>query len=427
MVDLEEAKKFIEERLASEGHKLSPIEAVALEAAWERKTYAKASDEKGVNLNTLQAFVAPQLWRKLSKIYSERITKANFKEIFERIIAQERTPILADEQQLDTAEMETVDTQSAACTVPVVGATLPSIDNFYGREKELQDIGVLLKKYSCLLVVGAEGIGKKTLVSQFLQSNALPYLQIIWKPLHHRPTDLEAELLQLLDGESNSSLISYLKVQKSLIVMESIDSMITQQNGLSDLDPTVTSLIRRIAEETESKLVLISNEPIEQVRSMMLRGNTMTYPLRGLTLSEAEALMGNGNGCLEKLWESTGGNPAMLRRIKDWQRSNAANLSHTMAHRLTVHAGLLNGLHDRLFYGKTLSTLDRNILRAIAAQGEIPFGELLSLHPGAAYNIQRLFEMGVVTEPTSDPKATVRVYEFLRRYILEKDAHFIQV
>ncbi len=430
MVDFETVEEFIKEKLKSENYRLKRAEEVALEAAWERITYEKASAESGVNLNTLQGSVAPALWNKLSKIYSRRITKANFKEIFTEIISQERTNVLVTEQpQPDVADVEIADTHSPASRIPIVGAALPVVEPFCGRQRELKELGVLLNRYSCLLVVGPEGIGKKSLVSRFLQDAALPYSQIIWKPLHHRPVHLEAELLQLLNIEANSSLISYLKVQKSLIVFESIDSMITRQSGLSVLDPAVTSLIRRIAEETESKVIGLSSEPIEQIRSMMLRGNAMIYPLGGLGLPEAESLMGGDmNGHLEEVWESTGGNPLMLNRIKDWRRSHASSLSPTMAYRPTVHRGLFDGLHNQFFNGQALSTIDRTVLRSIANREEgIPFSELLSLHPGAAPNIQRLTEMGVVVEAESGPEALVKVYEFFRQYILEKESAFSRV
>lgn len=422
MVDFETVKEFIKEKLKSENYLLKRVEEVALKAAWERITYEKASAESGVNLNSLQGSAGPILWNRLSKLYSRRITKSNFKEIFTEIIPAERTDVLVYEQPQS-------DTQPLANTVPIVGVSLPVVEPFCGRQRELKELGVLLNKYSCLLVVGSEGIGKKSLVSRFLQDAALPYSQIIWKPLHHRPVDLEAELLQLLDIEANNSLISYLKVQKCLIVFESIDSMITRQSGLSVLAPAVTSLIRRIAEETESKVIGLSSEPIEQIRSMMLRGNAMIYPLGGLGLPEAESLMGGDmNGHLEEVWESTGGNPLMLNRIKDWRRSHASSLSPTMAYRPTVHRGLFDGLHSQFFNGQALSTMDRTVLRSIASRGEgIPFSELLSLHPDAAPNIQRLTEMGIVAEAESGPEAMVKVYEFFRQYILEKESAFSRV
>lgn len=430
MPEFETVKEFIKEKLKSEGSLLKRVEEVALEAAWERITYAKASAESGVNLNSLQGSAGPILWNRLSKLYSSRITKSNFKEIFTEIISAERTDVLVSEQpQSDVADVEVADTQTPASRIPIVGASLPVVEPFCGRQRELKELGVLLNKYSCLLVVGSEGIGKKSLVSRFLQDAALPYSQIIWKPLHHRPVDLEAELLQLLDIEANNSLISYLKVQKCLIVFESIDSMITRQSGLSVLAPAVTSLIRRIAEETESKVIGLSSEPIEQIRSMMLRGNAMIYPLGGLGLPEAESLMGSDmNGHLEEVWESTGGNPLMLNRIKDWRQSHASSLSPTMAYRPTVHRGLFDGLHSQFFNGQALSTMDRTVLRSIASRGEgIPFSELLSLHPDAAPNIQRLTEMGIVAEAESGPEALVKVYEFFRQYILEKESAFSRV
>lgn len=422
MMEFAEATEIIRARLKSEGHNLSNMEEVAIEAAWKGIKYQKISEVRNVNLNSLQGSVAPKLWKNLSKVYNFRITKTTFKKFF----TDRSSDILHAEQRRLSEEEAVVALNPAPITIPVIGAALPHTEKFYGRQKELKELEILLDKHSCILVVGSEGVGKKSLVAHFLHDAALPFSQIVWKPLHHRPENLEAELLQLLGEAVGSSLVSYFKARKSIIVFESIDALIIRQGGQSDLDPNVMSLIRRIVEETESKILLISNEPIEQIRSMMLRGNAMIYPLHGLGLQEAKALMGGDlSGHLEDIWESTGGNPLMLKRIGQWQQTQAANsLGPTMAHRLTVHRSLFDGLHNQILASQSLSKIDRQLLEFIASEEiGISYRQLLRLRPNEAQNIQRLLEMGLVRQTSScDGDVIVQVYEFLRQHLMAQKA-----
>ena len=421
MVGFEEAKEVIRARLALEGHHLSSIEEIAMKAAWARKTYAQVSSEEGVNLNTLQGTAAPYLWKKLSRTYDRKVTKTTFKEFCLKEFHKDRTDILTLDPSYQDKDYPTG--QLNKFTIPVVGATLPLSEEFYGRQRELQELQTLVNRYSCVLIVGAEGIGKKTLVAQALSHLATQVSLIIWKPLYHKPTadELELELLQLLDTDGDL-LISRLKTQKVLIVFESMDSIINRHTGPGELDPPLMNLFRRIVTETESKVICISNEPIEGVRSMMLRGNAMIYPLRGLGLPEAHALMGEEmEGYTERIWEATDGNPLLLKRIKDWRHTSGAGLSPEVAARFTVHQGLLNNLHSQLFNGHSLSTLDKQVLQYIASQKEgISFDQFLSTHPGAASNIQRLTEMGVVTKADLASEVFLRVGEFFRHYLQQE-------
>lgn len=422
MMEFAEATEIIRERLKLEGYKFSAMEEVALEAAWEGIKYKEISELKGVNFNSLQGSAGPKLWKDLSKIYNFKVTKTSFKTFFTEILHEGRTDVLYAQQPRLSEEAAVVAVEPPVLTIPVIGAALPHTEKFYGRQKELKELGVLLDKHSCILVVGSEGVGKKSLVAHFLHDAALPFSQIVWKPLHHRPENLEAELLRLLGEAVGSSLVSYFRARKSIIVFESIDALITRQGGQSDLDPNVMSLIRRIVEETESKVIMISNEPIEQIRNMMLRGNAMVYPLHGLLLREAKALMGGDlGGHLEDLCKFTGGNPLMLKRISQWQQTQAAaSLGPTMAHRLTVHRSLFDGLHNQILASQSLSKIDRQLLESIASEEMgISYRQLLHLYPNAVQNIQRLLEMGLVRQTFSTSgDVIVQVYEFLRQHLL---------
>lgn len=416
-MEFDQAKALVKTKLEGRGDALTEIDEVALRAAWEDITYEEASTQHSVNLNTLKGHAAPLLWKTLSQIFGQKITKKAFRPFC--------VEFYLDKPEAQATEITKSNRQRESTTstpkVPVVGAALPDVSNFYGREEELREMQTLLQRYPCVLIVGTEGIGKRSLVAKLLCTAELPFSQVVWKPLHHRPTAdaLESELLALL-GSTEESLISALKTKQVLIVFDGIDAAITHEKPRG-LDSRYMSLIRRLTEETPSRIIAISSEPIGQIRTQALRGKAAIYTLRGLELDAAKAIVqSNLDGRIEEIWQAVGGNPLMLKQVAQWSRYSQGLDPH-LANRATVYRGLFDSLHEQTFVGSRLSTVDRRLLTAIAKTKEgILENGILSTYPYAAHNIQRLTEMGLVHRETQPGGAVVRVYEFFGQYLIEK-------
>ncbi len=408
-MDFESAKDFIKETLTASGSGISPLEEIALEAAWEDVTYGVISEKYGVNANTLKGYISPILWKKLSQFFLAKITKKSFRAFFE-----------------EKGDTDMVRNFALASCKRIVGATLPNIDQFYGREAELVQMQQLVSRYSCVLVVGTEGIGKRSLIAKFLRSTTLSLSQVIWKPLHHRPTarELETDLLGLLEAKDGQSLIAAIKEKQTVIVLESLDALI--EDGHRTLAPDYTSLIRRITEETDSKIIAIATEPIEQIKLQALRGKAAIYTLQGLGLAESKLIVnGDLGGRFEELWQAVGGNPLVLKQVSEWV-NEMKELDPVLANRLTVHQGLVSSLYEQTFKGRSLSTVDRALLIAIAVnKAGIPFSNLLNTHPDSALNIQRLIDMGLVQKTSQSGGANIKIYEFFRQYLIGERAKSI--
>jgi hypothetical protein len=408
-MEFESAKNFIKETLTASGSGISSLEEIALEAAWEDVTYDVISKRYEVNANTLKGHISPILWKKLSQFFLARITKKTFRAFCEA-----------------KGDTDVVWKPALASCNRIVGASLPSIEQFYGREAELVKMQQLVSRYPCVLVVGTEGIGKRSLVTKFLRSTTLPLSQVIWRPLHHRPTarELEADLLGLLEAKDGQSLISALKEKRAVIVLESLDALI--EDGHRTLAPEYISLIRRVIEETDSKIIAIATEPIEQIKFQALRGKAAIYTLQGLGLAESKLIVnGDLGGRLEELWQAVGGNPLVLKQVAEWA-NETKELDPVLANRLTVHRGLVSGLYEQTFRGRALSTVDRALLIAIAAnKAGIPFSKLLNTHPDSALEIQRLIDMGLVQKTSQSGGASIKIYEFFRQYLIGERAKSI--
>ncbi|MEO0645157.1 MAG: hypothetical protein AAFZ17_03210 [Cyanobacteria bacterium J06650_10] len=411
----EKVSNYIENKLNDAGQSLNEPQKVAMRAAWDDVTYQQVCEQNpDINFNTLRAYVSVRLWRSLSEILNQPVTKKNFRKVLTTVIEE-------DEQKEKPAPDKSVNHKLQA-----LGIRLPDIESFYGRKQELQELNRLVQKYSGIILVGVQGIGKKSLVSKFIQSEPLPFSTVIWKPLHHQPSvdELEAEILDLL-GQATASqpLISILQKEKYLLVLDGLDALIKRQGSLRILDPGYVSLIRRIVEETNSKIIVTSREPIEQLTPLFLRGDVATYTLRGLTAEEAAQLFDESfEGNVEKICQSVGGNPWILKGIADWSRS-VGGIEPQLVNRLTVQRGIVGNLYEQVLMGAHLSTLDRTLLLKVAKhESGMSFSELLSNYPESAQGISRLIAMGLASQNTSDSgKSMIELDDLFKQYLIKNE------
>lgn len=418
-MDFEKVSAYVEKKLNDTGQPLNETQKVAMRAAWDDVTYQQVCEKNpDINFNTLRAYISVRLWRSLSEILNQPVTKKNFRKVLTTVIEE-------DEQ----GAKPTPD-KSADHKLQVLGIKLPDTASFYGRKQELQELSRLVQKYSGIILVGVQGIGKKSLVSKFIQSEPLPFSKVIWKPLHHQPSvdELEAEILGLLgQGTANQPLISILQKDKCLLVLDGLDALITRQGSLRILDPGYISLIRRIVEETNSKIIVTSREPIEQLTPLFLRGDVATYTLRGLTAEEAAPLFdGSFEGNVKKICQSVGGNPWILKGIADWSRS-IGGVEPQLVNRLTVQRGIVGNLYEQVLMGAHLSTLDRTLLLKVAKhESGMSFSELLSNYPESAQGISRLVAMGLASQNTSDSgKSMIELDDLFKQYLIKNEPMLI--
>ncbi|MGB5968469.1 MAG: hypothetical protein WBG70_09095 [Spirulinaceae cyanobacterium] len=75
----EEALAWVESTLQSRIDKqLNVPEKAILKAAWEKKTYSTIADNLYLSVGHIKD-LASQLWKCLSKLFQEKVTKSNFR------------------------------------------------------------------------------------------------------------------------------------------------------------------------------------------------------------------------------------------------------------------------------------------------------------------------------------------------------------
>ena len=114
----------------------------------------------------------------MSALLNQKVRKKSFKKaLTEAITSGQLTATLATPSNRESK----LDEQSANGIVSTVGARLPEISEFYGRDRELRDLKKLVESHTCVLLIGVQGIGKKSLVSKLIQTQKLPFSKVLWK------------------------------------------------------------------------------------------------------------------------------------------------------------------------------------------------------------------------------------------------------
>ena len=418
-MNFEQAIAVVREKIKGQGTELSTLEEVVLEAAWKDVTYEQIGKARDINPNTLKSYASGRIWKSLSALLNQKVRKKSFKRLLTDAIESGQLTAATTSSEKEAEH----NNQSAEETISTLGARLPEVSEFYGRTSELRDLKKLVESYACVLLIGVQGIGKKSLVSKLIQAPESSFSTVLWKPLHHKPDvdRLEAELLELLDvSEKGESLISYLRKHKHLVIFDGLDSILKQKDGLRTIDSRYISLVRRIVEETPSQVICISEEPIEDFDVLILRGDAISYTLRGLKASDAEQMFDSSFGInVEEVVDSVGGNPLLLKQIAAWSRESV-QIDPSLVNRATVQRGVVQTWHEQVLASDYLSELDRQLLDAIAqSENGIPYSQLLSQYPNAAHRISRLLAMGLAHQKIEESGIpNVEVNFFFREHLL---------
>lgn len=420
--EFEAAAAYINQLLSTQYKILSEDERTVLRAAWDRLTYPQAAAKFNRSENTLRGTVAPKLFPTISDLLNQRVKKTSFRKIITDRLEVESAESAA-QKPIEHSETKTTHEKSMP---RVVGAKPPNVQKFYGRKRELKELKQCIDKYRCISLIGVEGIGKRTLLARLLQTVKLPFSQIVWKPVHHSPSVdvLESEMLQLLRAEG-SSLISLFTQQPYLLILESIDALLDYSGPSKALDKGYTSLIRRVIEETQSRIVLISCEPIPETQPWAFRGDVILYPLGGLTLEASrkifrEAGLPEDGESWDKTIASLGYNPLLMKQVANWHKHELDSGDPSLVARETIQFGVTQGWRERLFQGTYLSEIDQQILLDIAnSNSSIPYKKLILNRGSAISNISRLIQIGLVEQINIDNQKCLKITSLLRRHLLE--------
>lgn len=281
----DDALAIVDRFLQSE--QLNNLQELIFRQSWQGVTYQEIAKDSGYTYDYVRDNGA-ELWKLLSRIFEERITKKNFKAVLERYFRQEKTESIDCNQDWE----EAID-----------------VSFFCGRNQELDTLQKWIVCDRCRLIgiFGIGGIGKTSLTVKLAQEIESEFDFIIWRSLKNAPPldELLASIIQFLSNQQEiernlpqdigsriSKLIEYLKSARCLLILDNGETIL--QSGLScgryrPGHEDYGELLKRIGEIShQSCMVLTSREkPKEFIR---LEGNCT--PVRSLQITGLEAEIG---------------------------------------------------------------------------------------------------------------------------------------
>ncbi len=258
---------------------LSQIQVVILTESLRGKTYQHIAEDTSYNFSYIKD-LGHKLWRQLSDIFGQTVTKHNFRAV---ILNQYRT-----------SEAKTVRLQSTVPSKPPAphsaqehGAqefhdssntdNFSVIQNLRGRNSELTTLNqwIILQRVQLLGIFGIAGCGKTTLARQCIESINHNFEKVIWRSLRDFPDfkDFLYGLLSTLENNNSidgtadintllSCLLTHFENSRILLILDDWSS-IFQDNVLAGIYHAKAEkyglMLRRISERTHKSCIIVTS------------------------------------------------------------------------------------------------------------------------------------------------------------------------
>ncbi|MEH2070824.1 MAG: NB-ARC domain-containing protein [Nostoc sp.] len=296
---VEEAIALVEQLL--ERGSLTKVQNIVFSQSWAGQTYFEMAIEFDYNPGHIKD-VGSELWRSLSQVLGEKVTKNNLHVVLRRAAQRQNNTIAPS-------------TNYQPSNSYADWGDAPDVQVFFGRTEELEKLEdwIIRDRTRCVAIVGMRGIGKtylsvklglggigKTDLSlQLAKSIQDEFEFVIWRSLLNAPplSDLLTDLIKVLSRQEQitlpekisdciSSLIEYLKTHRCLLILDNAETLLQAGDPMGRYRADYEDygqLIKQVGEVPhQSCLLLTSREkpqelilmdgPTRPVRSLILQG-----------------------------------------------------------------------------------------------------------------------------------------------------------
>jgi hypothetical protein len=284
------------------GEHLDDLEKAVVKGLWQGKTYSEIANECRYDSKNYIGDVSRKLFKILSKQLGEDVNKSNFSWTIERLANSYNSlqqVSLINNSHINWCSNNPQDNSKNTeqnlekkCYHDLTLA--PKITHFYGRETELQTLSHWLTTQNTRLIsiLGLPGIGKTTLVRQFIDLNLQNFDVVVWKSIKLSQS-LDNIITETLTGinlapiqadNKLTQLFNLLREQRCLIILDDLQELFTlaQFTGQykSEYKDYKTLFTKMSEIEHQSSLILISQEQCQE----MLCLDQELYPVKCLEL-----------------------------------------------------------------------------------------------------------------------------------------------
>ncbi|MFM6205001.1 NB-ARC domain-containing protein [Planktothrix sp.] len=216
---VESIKQVVKQR---SGKYLKDIQVDILRGTLNNEQYRRIARLTHVTEDTIKKEVS-LLWRLLSEVFGEKVTKFNIKEVFMR--SPSSVYLVTSNTREDWADA-------------------PDVSFFLGRETDLNILKqwVIQDRCRLLTIVGLPGKGKTSLTVKLAQEIGGDFQGIIWRSLLNSLSiqDLIKDWILFLSHQENidlperldqqiNLLISYLKQHRYLLILDNVETILAMR------------------------------------------------------------------------------------------------------------------------------------------------------------------------------------------------------
>ncbi|MBH8560714.1 hypothetical protein I8748_00565 [Nostoc sp. CENA67] len=339
-MNLEELLRFVDQVVFAKTQKhLKDVQILILQGALQGQNYEKIAEAHGYSNRYLKQDVGPSLWKLLSQVFEEKVTKTNFQAATERQLYL-LEPSIAETVRSNFPEPQAPAIQELQTPVKYQDwGDVVDVSTFYGRNDELTNLHQCILSGNCRLLafLGMGGVGKTTLSIKLAQQIQDDFTYVIWRSLQNAPP-VEEILIQVVEFLSQkqeitlpdsledkvSRLLHYLRASRCLIILDNLESILeggTSAGQYKERYKGYGYLLKQIGEVNhQSCLILTSREkpkeiallegPNLKVRSLLLSGLT---PVEGRKILNAKGCFAANDNELQEICTHYAGNPLALK------------------------------------------------------------------------------------------------------------------
>ncbi|MGK7894791.1 MAG: NB-ARC domain-containing protein [Xenococcus sp. (in: cyanobacteria)] len=359
------------------GKPLKPLEKEILRLSGEGYEYDNMEIPKNGRENEnysqeyIKKYAAPKLWKLLSRITGESVTKSELKIVLEKLRERLRN------QPNGIKSPQRQDWGNA-----------PDVSLFYDRDKDLTTLEKWILEDRCRLIAlrGPNGIGKTTLSVKLAQNLQDNFEYVIWRSLRDTPP-VEKIVFDLLDffcedeepflpdtlAERMTLLLEYLQSHRCLIVLDEVEAILEPgklSGKYQEKHRDYGRLFQDIAKSNHlSCLLLTTAEELIKI-SLLANDNSPVrdYQLQGLEKAAAKALLKN-LGLIEEtelnsLINRYDGNPLYLEIVGAMIREIFSGKASEYLKKETIYLGEIKELLDPIF--ERMTSLEIDVIYQIA-------------------------------------------------------------